>query len=85
MFPARLLRNPTYDRWEHNEAALETVAEAERARLQAAPADDLTQRMVLAGEGVDLIHDVPSARELVERIMADAISVLRGGAALIRD
>ena len=85
MFPARMLRNPTYDRWEHNETALEASAETERALFQATPAEDLAQRMVLAGEAVDLIRDVPSARELVERIVAEAISVLRGGAALVRD
>jgi nitronate monooxygenase len=85
MFPARMLRNPTYERWEHNETDLEAVAETERARFQATPPEDLSQRMVLAGEAVDLIHDVPSARYVVERIVAEAISVLRGGAALVRD
>jgi nitronate monooxygenase len=85
MFPARMLRNPTYDRWEHNETALEASAETERALFQATPAEDLAQRMVLAGEAVDLIRDVPSARELVERIVADAVAVIRARAASIRD
>ncbi len=84
-FPARMLRNPTFDRWEHKEAELEASAETERARFQATPPDDLSQRMVLAGEAVDLIHDVPSARNLVERIVAEAIEAMRRGAGSIRD
>ena len=84
-FPARMLRNPTYDRWEHDEATLEAAAEAERALFQATPSEDLSQRMVLAGEGVDLVHDIPAARDLVDRIVAEAIAVLRGGAGLVRD
>lgn len=84
-FPARFLRNETVERWHGREAELEAMAEAERARHQATPAEDFSQRMVLAGEGVDLINDTPSARDLVERIVAEAVASLRGGAAMVRD
>jgi nitronate monooxygenase len=84
-FPARILRNKTFDQWEHDEAALEAAAETERQRYQATQPEDLSERMVLAGEGVDLIGDIPSARDLVERIVAQAVAVLRGGAASIRE
>ena len=83
-FPARILRNALFDRWETDEPRLETMAEAERARFQAGPDEDFSERMILAGEGVDLIDDVPSARDLVERLVADAVEVLRAGAGLVR-
>ena len=84
-FPARILRNPVFERWEGRETALDAVVEAERQRFQATPAEDLSERMVLAGEGVDLIDDVPSARDVVERVVAQAIEVLRGGARMVRE
>lgn len=84
-FPARILRNPTFERWVDDEATLEANAPAERERFQASAPDDLATRMVLAGEGVDLIGDVPSARDLVERVVADAVGVLRAGTSMVRD
>jgi hypothetical protein len=33
---------------------------------------------------VDLVRDIPSAREVIERIVDQAASVLRDGAALVR-
>jgi nitronate monooxygenase len=83
-FPARFLRNATSDRWTGREADLEADAEAERARYQATPVEDLSQRLVIAGEGLDLIGDIPSARQVVERTVAEAVAVMRGGAATIR-
>jgi nitronate monooxygenase len=83
-FPARYVRNETSDRWDGKEAELETAAEAERAAYAAIPMDDVARRLVLAGEGLDLIGDIPSARDLVERIVADAIETLRRGTALIQ-
>jgi nitronate monooxygenase len=83
-FPARYLRNETHSRWEQNEAEFEGNAELERRRYQDRPATDFSERLLLAGEGVDLIHDVPSARDIVERTVAEAIAVLRGGAAMVR-
>jgi nitronate monooxygenase len=84
-FPARYLRNKTSERWEGKAEALEAIAEEERARYAALPAEDFTERLVLAGEGVDLIADIPSAREVVERIVTQAAQVMRGGAASVRD
>ena len=50
-----------------------------------AAADDFARRVVWAGESVDLVRDIPSAREVIERIVDQAASVLQGGAALVRD
>jgi nitronate monooxygenase len=84
-FPARFLRNETSDRWEGREATLEMDAAAERPSYQAVPMDDVKRRLQLAGEGVDLINDLPSARVVVERTVAQAVAVMRGGAASVLD
>ena len=84
-FPARFLRNTTSALWEGKEAELEATADAERRRYAEVPMDDLERRLTLSGEGVDLITDVPTAREVVERTVAEAIAALRGGARLVRD
>jgi hypothetical protein len=44
----------------------------------------VAQRVVWAGESVDLVRDIPSAREVIERIVDEAASVLRRGAAAVR-
>jgi nitronate monooxygenase len=83
-FPARFVRNETSGHWHGREPELEAVAEVERAQYAKIPMDDVTRRLVLAGEGLDLIGDIPSAREVVERIVAEAIGTLRDRVALIR-
>jgi nitronate monooxygenase len=82
-FPARYLRNKTHELWEGRESEFEAVAAAERERYQATPPTDFSERLLLAGEGVDLIQDLPSARDLVERTVAEAAAVLRAGAACV--
>jgi nitronate monooxygenase len=82
-FPARYLRNKTHELWEGREAELETIAPAQRQRYQALPPTDFAERLLLAGEGVDLIRDLPSARDLVERTVAEAAAVLRSTAASV--
>ena len=55
----------------------------EKSYLGARP-DDFSTRVVWAGEGVDLVRDAPSAAEVIDRIVAEAASVLTRGAALVR-
>jgi hypothetical protein len=33
---------------------------------------------------VDLVRDIPAARDVIEQIVEEAAAVLRGGAALVR-
>jgi NAD(P)H-dependent flavin oxidoreductase YrpB (nitropropane dioxygenase family) len=40
--------------------------------------------VVWAGESVDLVRDIPTAREVIERIVDEAVAVLQGGATLVR-
>ncbi len=83
-YPGRALKNDFYQRWHGNEAELQAGrADAEKSYL-ATRADDFSARVVWAGEGVDLVKDVPSAGELIERIVDDAASVLARGAKLVR-
>ena len=46
-------------------------------------ATDFAQRVVWAGESVDLVRDIPSARDVIERIVDQAASVLQRGAAMV--
>ena len=50
----------------------------------ATKADDFSARVIWAGEGVDLVKDLPSAAELIERIVAEAAAVLARGAGMVR-
>jgi NAD(P)H-dependent flavin oxidoreductase YrpB (nitropropane dioxygenase family) len=55
------------------------------ANYLSSDATDLSQRVVWAGESVDLVRDIPSAREVIERIVEQAAAVMREGAAMVRD
>ncbi|MEQ8813183.1 MAG: nitronate monooxygenase [Thalassobaculum sp.] len=71
-FPGRAVRNAFAERWHGREdELLDRRAEAE-AGYDAAAADDLTTRVLWAGEGIDLVADLPSARDIVERTVAEA-------------
>lgn len=75
-FPGRAARNAFFHAWHGREAALaEGRATAEAAYDAAAP-DDLSQRVLWAGEGADLVRDVPTAAEVVERTVAEARAAL---------
>ena len=55
----------------------------ESAYLATAP-DDFATRVIWTGEGVDLVHDIPSAAEIIERIMSQAAATLMEGLQLVR-
>ena len=83
IYPGRALRNAFSEQWHGRETALAGDAAVQEA-YRAVPENDYAQHPVWAGEGVDLIRDAPSAHEVVERIMAEAVAALRSGAALVR-
>ena len=83
IYPGRALSNAFSARWHGQEAALAADQSAqERVWLATAP-DDFSTRVVWAGEGVDLVTDSPPAAEIIERIIAQAVTVLRRGAQLV--
>jgi nitronate monooxygenase len=84
IYPGRALRNDFFDRWHGSEEALERQQKDAEADYLAAPADDFARRVVWAGESVDLVRDIPSAREVIERIVDEAALVLQRSAALVR-
>jgi len=84
IYPGRALRNDFFAQWHGKEEALESQQKQAEAGYLASPANDFGQRVVWAGESVDLVRDIPGAREVIERIVDEAAAVLKGGAALVR-
>jgi nitronate monooxygenase len=84
IYPGRALRNDFFDRWHGKEEALQEQQGQVDAGYLASPPNDFRQRVVWAGESVDLVRDIPTAREVIERIVDEAIAVLQGGATLVR-
>src|SRR4030095_2091733 len=83
-YPGRALKNDFYQRWHGNEELLQAErTDVEKGYLATKP-DDFSARVIWAGEGVDLVKDVPSAVELIERIVDEAASVLARGARMVR-
>src|SRR3954452_7316835 len=85
IYPGRALRNDFSAEWHGREDELAArQAGVEKTYLAADP-EDFSQRVVWAGEGVDLVNDIPSAAEIIERVMAQAVATLRHGAQLIKE
>jgi nitronate monooxygenase len=83
IYPGRALRNAFSARWNGREDELAAdQQDQEKAFLATAP-DDFSTRVVWAGEGVDLIDDIPAAAEIIERIVSQAVDTLARGARLI--
>ena len=76
-YTGRLLRNPHLDRWLGREDELEAQQEKVGKEYAAArERGDFDIAGVIAGEACALIHDIPPASELVERIVAEAERLL---------
>jgi len=83
-YPGRALRNAFSGHWCGREDDLAAdQLEQEKAYLATAP-DNFATRVVWAGEGIDLVHDIPTASAIIERIIAQAVATLTEGAKLIR-
>jgi nitronate monooxygenase len=78
--PGRALRNRFLERWHGHENELARNVEREMAAYQAAAqAGDFDTAVVWASEAIDLIHGIKSAAAIIERISAEAESLLRAG------
>ena len=84
IYPGRALRNAFSARWNGREDELAADQQAQEKAMLATAADDFSTRVVWAGEGVDLIDDIPAAAEIIERIVAQAAETLARGARLVR-
>jgi nitronate monooxygenase len=77
-FPGRALQNAFTARWHGREAALQADLDAVRERFEAARRrDDYSEIYVYAGQVVALVHEIPSAGELVARLAAEAEEYVR--------
>lgn len=72
-YNARSLTNDTTERWHSDEEAFRSSLDEQRAQYQrAAAAQDLSQRVVWAGTGIDVVDTVLPAADLTHRIIQDA-------------
>ncbi len=79
-FNIRVLRNGYIDGWVGREAALREAAATERPRYAAAAAaGDSTTAAAIVGEAAGLIHSIEPAGAILERMIAEAEALLRGG------
>ncbi|MDF2231137.1 nitronate monooxygenase [Albimonas sp. CAU 1670] len=82
-FDIRVMRNAFTDRWHDDLAGLKAVAPAEAETWgQAAAAGDATRANPIVGEATGLLHDLPPAAEILERLIAETEAVLARTAAL---
>jgi len=75
-YTARTLRNAFLESWRGREDELATDDAAQRAYTEAASTGDLAVIPVWASEAIDLIHDIPSATDLVPAIVSEAEAAL---------
>ena len=76
-YTARVLKNAFVERWEGNaEAHREVAAEQSDAYARAFQEGDPDAVGVFVGEAAGLIHDEPTAAEIVRRTVAEAEAVL---------
>ena len=82
-FSFRVVRNKLTDHWAHREAearaARGSLAEAYAAARERQDFDTVA---IVAGEGIGLVHDRPSAASIVQGMVEQAQALLRRGATL---
>jgi nitronate monooxygenase len=79
-FTGRCLRNEHLDRWYGREVELMRHLDEESARYVAARKDgNFDIAAVIAGESAGLVHEISSARDVVNRIVRDASTLLAHG------
>ncbi len=72
-YTGRVMRNKYVEKWLGHEAELERVRAVEFAGVeQAWSAGDFDHANVTVGQAIGLIHDVPTAGEIIHRVVAEA-------------
>lgn len=83
-YTGRAIANAFTARWHGREAALKAaLAEELPTYVAARDAGDVGTSVVFAGEGLDLIRDLPAAAEIVERLVREAESAITAAAGLV--
>ena len=75
-YTGRVLQNEFSERWRGREAELMQAHDEMDRYAKARAAGDVRTTAVIAGEGVDLVQDIPSASAVVERMVAEALTLL---------
>lgn len=76
-FTGRCLRNAHADRWFGREIELMRQLDQEAEKYAAArAAGDFDIAAVIAGEAAGLIHDIPSAHDVIQRVVREASALL---------
>lgn len=83
--PGRAIKNEFFARWHGKEDDLTAVWQQEEKQYTSTAADDLRTRVLWAGEGVDLVNDIPSAAEIIERTVQQAIAAMQRSSVLIQE
>jgi nitronate monooxygenase len=78
-YTGRVLRNEFSEQWRGRETELMQHHAGEAARYdKARESGDFDTAAVIAGEGVDMISDIPPAKEVVDRMVKEASALLAG-------
>jgi nitronate monooxygenase len=77
-FTGRTLHNAFSQRWHRDVQGLAAAAATERARYDAADPDDFDTRVLIAGEALDLVHEIRPAGEILAQVVEEAAALLRG-------
>lgn len=78
-YTGRVLRNEFSERWRGRETELMQHQAAEAAHYDKARNEgDFDTAAVIAGEGVDMISDIPPAKDVVDRMVKEASALLAG-------
>jgi nitronate monooxygenase len=78
-YTGRVLRNEFSEQWRGRETDLMQHQADEAARYdKARESGDFDTAAVIAGEGVDMISDIPPAKEVVDRMVKEASALLSG-------
>jgi nitronate monooxygenase len=84
IYPGRALRNAFSQQWHGREDELASDQAAQEQSYLGTDENDFSTRVVWAGEGVDLVKDIPTAAEIIERTVAEAARTMMQGARLVR-
>ena len=84
-YTGRVLRNELVREWMGRETELHAARDEQAARYRkAANAADASVAATIVGEAVGLIHAIEPAADIVERMVAEAETLLRRGNSLVR-
>ncbi len=75
-FTGRVVTNDFARQWRDDIEGLEREAETERARYNASDPDDLSIRVLIAGESLDLVSSIEPAGDILRRTVRDAAGLL---------